>query len=184
MGGHNFYARNYRKATFMLIAGILGAFITLAPFTWLDPIRISLGGGLLFVVLCMWVLDLINLIVNTFSFRLSRWRFIDCLNTDTRATLGSKYIDKDEYKKPWIVRTINAIKESINERKAKKQAKAKATEKQETAPVAQQEPLDKVDGEIDNMKSVENNNSAQKQSSNKQKQNKKVKVVIKKNNKK
>lgn len=118
-GAHNFYARNYRKATFMLVSVILGVFVTLAPFNFLNYIRVSIGGGLLFVVLLMWVLDFINILLGTFSFRLSKWKFIDCLNTDCRATLGTKYIDKDQYKKPWIVRLVNKMSAKTKDKQQK-----------------------------------------------------------------
>lgn len=186
MGGHNFYARNYRKGIFVLVAGLLGAFVALAPFTFLNYIRTSIGGGLLFVVLFMWGMDLINIICNTYSYRLSKWKFIDCLNTDTRATLGAKYIDKDEYKKPWCVRTINAIKESINQRKAKKQrlAEQKAQAQQEQT---NNEPIVQADADNAAVADVatsqpENQHTTVKQN-NKPKQNKKAKVIIKKNKK-
>lgn len=128
-GAHNFYARNYRKATFMLCCSIIGTFISLAPFQFLSYIRVSIGGGLLFIMLMMWVFDCINIISGTFSFRLSKWKFIDCLNTDCRATLGEKYIDKDEYKKPWYVKLANKIsarhRENAEKRKLNKQSSNK-----------------------------------------------------------
>ena len=177
MGAHNFYARNYKKAVFMLVSLVIGSFIALAPFAWLDPVRVSLGGGFLFVNLMIWVTDIINLCTNTFSFRLSKWKFIDNLNFNTRATLGEKYIDKDEYKKPWIVRVINDIKKDINERKAKKQQKVedqtKTSETVETDKHAEQVETVNVETKVEN-------NLKNKKEKPKNKQNKKAKVIIKK----
>ena len=186
MGGHNFYARNYRKGLFMLIAGALGAFVTLSPIPFFEYIRISIGGGLLFVVLFMWVMDLINLIFNTFSYRLSKWRFIDCLNTDSRATLGMKYIDKDEYKKPWYVRLFNSISKASKERKAKKQLQAEQELKQETTNANEDlVKQESVNSEAEVQEKQNNSVEIQKNKSNKPvaKQNKKAKIVIKKNKK-
>ncbi len=132
-GAHNFYARNYRKGAFMLFCTIFGSFVALAPYKWINYIRVSIGGGLLFIMLIMWVLDVINIISGTFSFRLSKWKFIDCLNTDCRATLGEKYIDKDEYKKPWYVRMVNSINEKHKENKAKRQARKEQLKQQKLA---------------------------------------------------
>lgn len=132
-GAHNFYARNYRKGAFMLFCTILGSFVALAPYGFLDYIRVSIGGGLLFVMLIMWMLDIINIITGTFSFRLSRWKFIDCLNTDCRATLGKKYIDRDEYKKPWYIKLAHSIAEKHNENKAKRQAHREQLKQQKLA---------------------------------------------------
>lgn len=181
MGAHNFYARNYRKGLFMLIAGAIGGFITLSKIPFFEYIRISIGGGLLFVVLVMWMLDLINLIFNTFSYRLSKWRFIDCLNTDTRATLGLKYVDKEEYKKPWCVRMFNKMAEASKQRKEAKLKKQAEANKQE--PVAEteikEEPVTETAQKVEEQQPKIQNTKK----TNKPKQNKKVKVVVKKNKK-
>ena len=121
MGAHNFYARNYRKGIFVLLSVIIGSFVVLAPYSFLEYIKVSVGGGLLFIVLFLWVLDFINICTNKYSYRLCKWKFIDCLNLKTRAILGKKYINKEEYKKPWYVRLVNKIAEKSKDRKVKKQ---------------------------------------------------------------
>lgn len=119
-GLHNFYARNHRKGWFVLIACIFGSICVFNPV--FKAVQVSLGGGLMFVVLLMWLFDIIDIIFNKYQFRLSKWRFIDELNVDTRAKLGMKYLDKDEYKKPWIVRMFNKIVKAIKNKKAEKKA--------------------------------------------------------------
>lgn len=132
-GAHNFYARNYRKGAFMLFCTIFGSFVVLAPFSFLQYIRVSIGGGLLFVMIMMWMIDIINIVTGTFSYRLSKWKFIDCLNTDCRATLGKKYIDRDEYKKPWYVKLVNSIYEKHKENKAKRKEKREKLKQEKLA---------------------------------------------------
>lgn len=148
-GAHNFYARNYRKGAFMLFCTVFGSFVALASYDFLDYIRVSIGGGLLFIMLIMWVLDVINIISGTFSYRLSKWKFIDCLNTDCRATLGNKYIDRDEYKKPWYVKLVNAISQKHKENKAKRQARRAEQKQQKLAPKELQTVQDQEDAQKD-----------------------------------
>ena len=182
-GIHNFYARNYRKALFTLIGCILGCCVIFIENPFFASIRVSIGGGLMFVVLFMWITDLINLIINKYSYRLSKWKFIDCLNTDTRAKLGYKYIDKDEYKKPWIVRVINSIKESVAERKEKKLKK-----QQEQEAKIQDANADITAEQTEKNEQAENFEEKQAETklekpTKKQSKNKKAKIVVKKNKK-
>lgn len=130
LGLHNFYARNYRKAWFTLIACVLGLTIIFTENPFFNAIRISIGGGLMFIVMFMWITDFIDLCFAKYKYRLSKYKFIDSLNLDTRATLGTKYIDKDEYKKLWTVRQFNKIKNAINN---KKEQKAKQTGSEQSA---------------------------------------------------
>ncbi len=171
-GAHNFYARNYRKGWFALISFVVGCFVALASLPFLEYIRISIGGGLLFIVLCMWVFDIINIISNKYSFRLSKWKFIDCLNVDTRTTLGEKYIDKNEYKKPLIVRMVNKISKACKQNKENKKNKAeqKATELESVATST-----------IEQVNSNNNNNSTEQENQNKEVEAKEESVKSKEN---
>ncbi|MBQ8468351.1 MAG: NINE protein [Clostridia bacterium] len=183
MGAHNFYVRNWRKGLVQLICGVFGAVVVFEPV--FAPVRISIGGGLLFVDVMIWMLDLINLIIGQFSYRLSKWKFIDSLNTDTRATLGFKYIDRDEYKKLWIVRVFNSIKRSIVERKEEKlaqrqkeQSKAEKVEEAETQ--VDENATDSNTINIAEFKEEQKNkNNSAKKSQNKSKNAKKGAKVIK-----
>lgn len=128
-GIHDLYARNYRKGAFAAVCFTIGCVLL---FNWPQKLMLT-AGFFLFIPVCMWVLDIINLIFGTYSYRLSRYKFIDCLNADTRAQLGDKYLDKDEYKKLWTVRMINKISGAAKERKARKAANITATEPKEQA---------------------------------------------------
>ena len=129
-GMHNFYARNYKKGWFVLSTFILGCVVVFHPA--FAAVKVSIGGGLLFIDAVMWGLDIINLVLNQYSYRLSKWKFIDSLNTDTRAKLGYKYIDKQEYKKLWIVRLCHAIARKSAESKENKKLKAEKNLKEQT----------------------------------------------------
>lgn len=153
MGAHNFYARNYKKGWFVLIAFILGCVAVFHPA--FAAVKVSIGGGLLFIDAVMWGLDIINLIINQYSYRLSKWKFIDSLNTDTRAKLGYKYIDKEEYKKLWIVRLCHAIKRKSEENKEKR--KLKAEEKQNNQGETENS-ADKQENITENSEKTDNNN--------------------------
>ena len=160
-GGHNLYARHYRKTLWTIFLLVTGCCVVWSTNPALETVKVSIGGGSLFVVLFMWMSDLINLIINKFSYKFSRWKFIDNLNADNRATLGRKYIDINEYKKPWYVRLVNKIVNGIKDKKAKKQtAEASAQEdlvestEGETAPETEQ----KVEVPVKQTKSKKNKN--------------------------
>ena len=52
----------------------------------------------------IWFGDIINIIFNSFKYRLQADEFIFGMNVKTRAKLGEKYIDIELYQKPWWVR--------------------------------------------------------------------------------
>ena len=177
MGAHNFYARNNRKAWFTLFSVIFGSVVVLVNNSFFAKIKISVGGGLLFIVLFTWIWDLINIILNKFTYRISRWSFIDNLNAETRAILGDKYIDKNEYKKPWFVRVVNKIKASIEKRK---QQKTQEKEVEETKKDIEEDVENSVNVEQTNVANNENvENIAEEKPKQVKKTNKKAKVVIK-----
>jgi predicted nucleic acid-binding Zn-ribbon protein/TM2 domain-containing membrane protein YozV len=138
-GAHNFYARNYRKGWFTLFLAALGITFIAVP-ALRNVAAVSIGGGCMFVVVVMWWWDLIDIITNSYTYRLSKWRFIDDLNADTRAKLGLKYLDKDEYKKPWIVRVVHKISKKINAKKERKNGDAPVDVPQEAEEVADKQP--------------------------------------------
>lgn len=189
-GLHDYYARNYRKG---LVASVCFTVGCAMAFNWLDKLMFT-AGLFLFIPICMWILDIINLIFSTYSYRLSRYKFIDCLNADTRATLGFKYLDKDEYKKPWVVRMINKIKVAVkNKKAAKAQNKQNAGNASLAAETASGSAA-KAQTQIDSAQEVaaeaanintQNVNNEQKtaENNNKQSKNKKAKVVVKTNKK-
>lgn len=123
IGIHNYYARNYRKGIVSTFCCIMGLIIIFTKNWFFNSIKLSLGGGLMFVAVTMWAADFINICMGKYKYRLSKWRFIDCLNVDSRAKLGYKYVEKEEYKKLWIVRLVNKIKKSIATSKQKREVK-------------------------------------------------------------
>jgi len=184
MGAHNFYVRNWRKGLVQLFCGVFGAVVVFEPV--FAPVRISIGGGLLFVDVFIWVIDLLNLIINKFQYRLSKWKFIDSLNTDTRAKLGYKYIDKQEYKKLWIVRVINSMKRAAAERKAEKLEKAQNEQKKDEEQKEQPEEVQENNNAI-NIAEYQNkkqNNSVKKSQKNGKNAKKSTKVIKFNKNKK
>ena len=167
MGAHNFYVRNRKKGFVSLFSFFFGAFIAVNPATRM--IQVSIGGLFLFIAIFIWLMDLINLITNTFSYRLSKWRFIDGLNTETRAKLGYKYVDKDEYKRLWIVRVCHSIKRNAQERKEEKaqrkaeQEKAANEQKDDAQAIEETQNAEINEQKIENKptknnKNVKNNN--------------------------
>ena len=104
-GLHNFYAKNKRKgwvSVVCLLISILGLALEDVQFfrtfeTWI----VGFNG---FVVLFIWITDVVNILFNTFKYRIQRDKFIAGLNIETRAKLGEKYIDLELLHKPWPVR--------------------------------------------------------------------------------
>jgi len=171
MGAHNFYVRNWRKGLFTLFCAVFGAVVALHPV--FAPVKISIGGGLLFIAVFIWIWDLINLCINQFPYRLSKWKFIDSLNTDTRAKLGYKYVDKDEYKRAWIVRVCHSIKRSKEERKARREQQAQEEKLQQENPEIEHANL------VDNANVEEQKKHSEKKRNKNSKNAKKVKKTIK-----
>ncbi len=179
-GIHNFYARNHRKGWFAAICFTLGCVIL---FNFYSQLQLT-AGLLLFIPVCMWVLDLVALIFGTYSYRLSKWKFIDCLNADTRVKLGYKYLDKDEYKKPWIVRMVRKIyfacKQNSQKRKAKNAAASNSTN---TESAVDAESLDNNNAEPLQEQPVAKTTTASQKTTNKNKNSKKARIVVKKSKK-
>lgn len=106
-GSHNFYVQNKKKGWFMLICSTLWLGISafsMGGVKFFQSIELAIGGLAGFLLITMWLSDIINIIFNNFKYKLQRDEFISNLNVETRAKLGAKYIDMDLYKKPWWVR--------------------------------------------------------------------------------
>ena len=97
MGGHNFYARNYKKGFTMLILLTI-SLIVVQVEVLSYYVGVAIGGGFGFVVVFSWVYDLIGIVFNRYTFRTSKMQFISKLNTQTRAKLGKRYIDINKQK--------------------------------------------------------------------------------------
>lgn len=105
-GAHNFYAQNKRKGWFILVCLTLwiGVISLAVSSSFFASIEISVGGFAGFIVMMLWIYDVINIIFNNYKYRLQKIAFISNLNVETRAKLGEKYIDMELYQKPWWVR--------------------------------------------------------------------------------
>jgi len=105
-GAHNFYAKNKKKGWVSIIfMAISVTVIGLGTKYWFfASISTSIGGFAGFIVMFIWITDIISIIFNSFKYRIQKEEFIFNMNIETRAKLGEKYIDLDLYKKPWWVR--------------------------------------------------------------------------------
>ena len=95
MGAHNFYAKNLKKGFTVLIFDVIVGVVAAVPALY-KIMGIFVGGGLAFCVTMMWILDIIDLILNRYKYRISKEEFISNLNIKTRAKLGKKYISLDK----------------------------------------------------------------------------------------
>jgi len=159
-GVHNFYVKNNKKGWVGLICLILWfGIVGLAPSVpFFASIQISIGGGTGFVVLIMWLADIINIICNNFKYRLQKIAFISRMNVETRAKLGEKYIDMDLYQKPWWVRfKVWCSKMRKNYAEYKHERRQKMIEK-EKLKQAEREKQAQIDAEIAAFEEKENEN--------------------------
>ncbi len=148
-GLHNFYAKNKKKGftslAFLLIS-ILGMVLNNVPF--FKAIELWMIGFTGFVVLVIWISDVINIIFNKFEYRIQKDKFIAGMNIETRAKLGEKYIDLELLKKPWWVRfKVWLDKKKKNYAEWRKERRQALIEK-EKAKLEKQEEKAKIDSEI------------------------------------
>ena len=99
-GAHNYYAKNYKKGAFVSIA-LLIAMIVVAIPELEGVINVSVGGGLGFIVVAMWVWDFVAILFYKYKFRESKLKFISKLNLETRKKLGRKYVTIREWFVPY-----------------------------------------------------------------------------------
>ena len=121
MGGHNYYARNFKKAIFVTISFIVSIVVINVP-AFTGVIDVSIGGGFGFIVLLIWVWDVIGILTHKFKFRESKLKFIAKLNQQTRSKLGKKY----ENIKDWFV-PYEERKQLKNQKKLEKSARKSKT---------------------------------------------------------
>ena len=101
-GVHNFYVGNKRKGFTSLIFMTLATLgMIFSELAFVQAIELWLIGFSGFVVLFIWLSDIVNIIFNQFSYKIQRDGFIAGMNVETRAKLGEKYIDLDLLRKPW-----------------------------------------------------------------------------------
>ncbi len=158
VGAHNFYAKNKRKGWVSVIALIVTTLVTmLTPYSsFFASIQVSIGGFAGFVVLFIWLSDIINIIFNQFKYKFQRDRFIAGLNVETRAKLGRKYIDMDLYHKPWWVRFkvwLGRVKRNHQERQRERRQRLIEKEKRKQAEI---EEKSKIENDIAKFEEDEN----------------------------
>lgn len=106
IGAHNFYAKNKRKAWTSVICFVIqiSVFILSDYVPILKRLVLSVCGLTGFIVLFIWITDVVSILFNSFTYRRQKEAFIFSMNIKTRAKLGEKYIDEELYYKPWPVR--------------------------------------------------------------------------------
>lgn len=112
MGAHNFYAKNRGKGWFVLSSLIIALIVVSVP-AFKGIIDVSIGGGLGFVILIMWLSDVISIVMRRYKFRESKLKFIAKLNLETRKKLGKKYININEWFVPYENRPKKIKKQKI-----------------------------------------------------------------------
>lgn len=159
-GAHNFYAKNKKKGwtSIISIAICLTIFILAPTVPFFAGIKLSIGGLTGFIVFYIWWGDIINIIFNSFKYRIQKEEFIEHMNIETRAKLGEKYVDMDLYRSPWWNRLrVWWQKKKRNYQEWKHERRQYAIEKEK----ARQEKLaeqEKIDAEIAAYEEKENQN--------------------------
>lgn len=95
LGIHNFKAGNKKKGWFIVISDLIIIPVINVPVLY-KIMGVFVGGGLGFIVLSSWFLDLFALIFNKYKYRISKEEFISNLNIETRVKLNKKYVDFDK----------------------------------------------------------------------------------------
>ena len=148
-GAHNFYAKNKKKGfvtlSFLTIS-ILGMIFFDTAFV--QSMYLWIIGCSGFVVISIWVTDLVNIIFNKFQYRIQKDKFISCMNIETRAKLGEKYIDLELLKKPWWVRFKVWCEKKKRNYHEWKQERRQALIEKEKAKLAESEEKDKIEKEL------------------------------------
>lgn len=145
-GTHDFYAKNKKKGWFSLICLVLWmGIVALAPSsTFFASIELSIGGCAGFIVLMMWISDIVNIIFNNYKYKVQKVAFISKLNVETRAKLGEKYIDMELYQKPWWIRLkvwLEKKRRDYAEYKHNRRQKLIEKEKAKQSKLAEQEKI-------------------------------------------
>ena len=149
-GAHNFYAQNKKKGWFVLVCLVLwiGVISLAASSSFFASIEVSIGGFAGFIVMTLWIYDVINIIFNNYKYKKQKISFISNLNVETRAKLGDKYIDMDLYQKPWWVRLKVWFDKKRKDYAEYRNARRQRMIEKEKAKQAKLEEQAKIDAEI------------------------------------
>lgn len=148
-GAHNFYAKNKKKGFTSLICisiSILSMALSEVPF--FKMFELWLVGFTGFIVLVIWISDIVNIMFNKFNYRIQKDKFIAGLNIETRAKLGEKYIDLELLHKPWWVRFKVWCEKKKRDYYEWKQERRQVMIEKEKAKLEKQEEKDKINEEI------------------------------------
>lgn len=157
-GAHNFYVKNKKKGWTSLIslAVCLTIFLLAPTVPFFAGIKLSIGGCSGFIIFYIWWGDIINIMFNTFKYRIQKEEFIEHMNVETRAKLGEKYIDMDLYRSPWWNRLrVWWQKKKRNYAEWKNERRQAAIER-EKRKIAKAEEQAKIDAEIAAFEEKEN----------------------------
>ena len=95
VGGHSFYARNYRRGIVSLslfsFSLTMVALMEVIPFLRNFQYSLCALPGLICVM--MWAWDIVLVLIKKYKFRESKLNYIYSLDVETRARLHNKYID-------------------------------------------------------------------------------------------
>ena len=95
VGGHSFYARNYKRG--IVSASLFGLSITMVIlmeyFPWFLNFQYSLCALPGLICIMMWVWDIMLILVRRYRFKISKLNFIYSLDVETRSRIHNKYID-------------------------------------------------------------------------------------------
>ncbi len=159
-GAHNFYSKNKKKGWTSIISIVIcfTIFLLAPTVPFFAGIKLSIGGLTGFIVFYIWWGDIINIIFNTYKYRIQKEEFIEHMNIETRAKLGEKYVDMDLYRSPWWNRLkVWWQKKKRNYQEWRHERRQYAIEK-EKARQARLEEQEKIDAEIAAYEEKENQN--------------------------
>ena len=156
-GVHNFYVKNRKRGlTSLIFFSIAALSMVFSAVPFIKTFELWLIGFTGFVVIFMWISDLVNILFGQFSYRIQRDKFIASMNVTTRAKLGEKYIDLDLLKRPWWVRlNVWWKRKRANYKEWQKERRQYLIEK-EKRKLAAKEEQNKIEAEIAEFEEKEN----------------------------
>ena len=170
-GLHNFYAKNKRKGWLSVICLFISVLsLSLRELPWVRAVETWLIGFNGFVVLFIWITDIVNIMFNSFKYRIQIDKFIASLNVETRAKLGEKYIDLELLHKPWPVRFKVWCQKRRSNYEERKRERRQAMIEREKEKMAKAEEDQKVAQEVAEFEEKENQEIKQKRARRKQMQ--------------
>lgn len=95
VGGHSFYARNYKRG--IVSASLFGLSMSMVVlmeyFPWFSNFQYSLCALPGLICIMMWIWDIMLILIKKYRFRISKLNFIYSLDVETRSRIHNKYIN-------------------------------------------------------------------------------------------